>query len=58
MSMSMSYNESIMESWFPRFRGVNGFMVSEVSRCQWFHGFVVSMVSWFHRFHGVDGFMV
>ena len=50
-----------MVSWFLRFRGVNGFMVSEVSWCQWFHvfiGFVVSMVSWFHRFGGVYGFMV
>ena len=33
-----------MVSWFHRFRGVNGF--------------VVSMVSWFHRFFGVNGFMV
>ena len=37
-------------SWFHRFRGVNGFMVSWVS---W-----VSMVSWFLRFRGVSGFMV
>ena len=44
-----------MVSWFHRFRGVNGFMVS------WFHGFigfVLSIVSWFHRFRGVYGFMV
>ena len=27
MPMSMSYNESIMDSWFYRFRGVNGFIV-------------------------------
>ena len=43
---------------FHRFRGVNGFMVSQVSQCQWFHGFigfVVSMVSWFHRFRGLKG---
>ena len=31
-------------SWFHRFRGVNGFMVS------W--------VSWFHGFRGVNGFMI
>ena len=57
----MSYNESIMESCFHRFPGVNSFMVSCVSWCQWIHGFigfVVSMVSWFHRFRGVNGFMV
>ena len=37
-----------MVSWFHRFRGVNGFIVSCVSLCQWFHGvigFVVSMGS-------------
>ena len=48
MLMSMSHNDSIMESWFHRFPGVNGFMVSCVSWCQWIHGFigfVVSMVS-------------
>ena len=48
MPMSMSYNDSIMESWFHTFPGVNGFMVSCVSWCQWIHGFigfVVSMVS-------------
>ena len=33
-----------MVSWFYRFRG--------------FIGFVVSMVSWFDRFCGVNGFMV
>ena len=33
-----------MVSWFLRFPGVNGF--------------VVSWVSWFHRFRGVNGFMV
>ena len=33
-----------MVSWFHKFRGVNGF--------------VVSIVSWFHRFRGVHGFMV
>ena len=33
-----------MVSWFRRFPGVNGFMVS------W--------VSWFHGFRGVNGFMV
>ena len=49
MPMSMSYNESVMESWFHRFRGVNGFIVLR---------FMVSMVSWFHRFRGDNGFMV
>ena len=61
MPMSMSYNESIMESWFHRLPGVNGFIVLCVSWCQWLHGFigfVVSMVSRFHRFRGVNGFMV
>ena len=33
-----------MVSWFHRFHGVNGFLVS--------------CVSWFHRFRGVNGFMV
>ena len=33
-----------MVSWFPRFRGV--------------HGFIVSCVSWFPRFRVVSGFMV
>ena len=33
-----------MVTWFPRFRGVNGFMVA--------------CVSWFRRFRGVNGFMV
>ena len=45
-------------SWFYRFLGVKGFMVSW---CQWFHSFmcfVVSMVSRFHRFRGVNGFIV
>ena len=40
-------------SWFHRFPGVNGFINSWVSWCQWFHdfiGFVVLIVSWFHRF--------
>ena len=49
-----------MVSWFHRFPGVNGFMVSKVSWCQWSHGFIgfaVSMVLWFHRFRGVNGFM-
>ena len=48
-------------SWFHRFRGVSGVMVSYVSWCQWgygFIGFVVSMFSWFHRFRGVSGSMV
>ena len=47
--------------WFHRFRGLNGFIDSNVSWCPWFHGFlgfVVSMVSWFHRFRGVNSFMV
>ena len=44
MPMSMSYNDSIMESWFRRSRGVSGF--------------IVSCVSWFHRFSGVNSFMV
>ena len=30
---------------FHRFRGVKGLIVSEVSWCQWFHGFIVSCVS-------------
>ena len=36
--------------WFPRFLGVNGFIVSGVP---WFHGFRGVngfMVSWFHGF--------
>ena len=33
-----------MDTWFHRFRGVNGF--------------IVSCVSWFHRFRGVNSFMV
>ena len=33
-----------MVSWFHRFRGVNGFMVS--------------CVSWFHGFLGVNGFKI
>ena len=48
-------------SWFHRFLGVNGFIVSKVSRCQWFQGFigfVLSMVSYFHRVRGVNGFKV
>ena len=61
MPISMSYNESIMELWFYRFRGIDGFIVSCVL---WFHrfrgvnGLMVSCVSWFHRFHGVNGFMM
>ena len=50
-----------MVSWFYRFGGVNGFMVSKGLWCQGFHGFiglVVSMVSWFQRVCGVKGFMV
>ena len=39
-----------MISWFHKFRGVNGFIVSWVSWCKWFHGL--------HRFPGVNGFMV
>ena len=64
MPMSMYYNGSIvvsMVSWFYRFGGVNGFMVSKGLWCQGFHGFigfVVSMVSWFQRVCGVKGFMV
>ena len=42
-------------SRFHMVRGVNGFMVSQVS-C--FHGFIVSRVSRFLRFRGVNGFMV
>ena len=61
MPMSMSYNESIMESWFHRPRGVSGFIVSCVS---WFHRFsgvnrfMVSQVSWCQRFGGFMGFVV
>ena len=61
MPMSMSYNESIMESWFHRFPGVNGFIVSCVSsfhRFRGVNGFIFSCVLWFHRFRGVNGFMV
>ena len=46
-----------MVSWFLRFHGVNGFIVSRVSFF-FFIGFVVSMVSWFYRFHGVNSFIV
>ena len=42
--MSMSYNDSIMDSGFHRSRGVSGF--------------IVSCVKWFHRFSGVNRFMV
>ena len=67
MPMSMSSNDSIMESWFCHLvivswsHGFIGFVVSMVS---WFHvfrgfiGFVVLIVSWFHRFRGVNGFIV
>ena len=63
----------LMVSWFHGFRGgVNSFMVSLVSWCLWFYGFiglwcqgfygfigvVVLRVSWFYRFRGVNGFMV
>ena len=41
--------------WFPRFLGVNGFIVSGVP---WFHRFRSVNVSWFHRFRGVSGFVV
>ena len=61
MPMSMSYNESVMESWFHRFRGVNvfrGFIRFVVSTFHGFIGFVVSIASWFHRFLGVKGFIV
>ena len=44
-----------MVSWFYRFRGVDGFMVSCVFG---FIGFVVSMFSRFHRFRGVNDFVV
>ena len=51
-----------MVSWFKRFRGVNGFVVSQVLCCPGFHGFIgflVSVVSWFHRFRGgVNGSML
>ena len=40
----LCHNDSIMESWFHRSRGVSGF--------------IVSCVSWFHRFSGVNRFMV
>ena len=33
-----------MVSWFHRFCGVNGFIVSCVSGCQWFHGFIGFLV--------------
>ena len=44
MPLSMSYNDSIMGSWFHRSPGVSGF--------------IVSCVSCFHRFSGVNSFMV
>ena len=47
-----------MISWFHRFHGVNGFIVSRVSwfyRFRYVNGFLVSQ---FHRFRGVNGFMV
>ena len=44
-----------MVSWFYRFRGVDGFMVSCVFG---FIGFVVSMFLRFHRFRGVKGLIV
>ena len=44
MSQCLCHNDSIMESWFHRSRGVSGF--------------VVSCVSWFHRFSSVNTFMV
>ena len=61
MPMSMSSNDSIVKSWFHKFRGVSGFIVSCVS---WFHrfrgvnGFIVSWVSWCQWFHGFIGFLV
>ena len=42
----------LMVSWFHRFRVVNGFMVSSVSWCQWFHGFIAFV------FEGFKGFVV
>ena len=57
----LCHNDSIMESWFHRSRGVSGFVVSCVS---WFHrfsgvnGFKVSWVSWCQWFHGFLGFVV
>ena len=44
-----------MTSWFHRFRGVDGFIVSCVFG---FIGSVMSMFSWFHRFRGVNDFVV
>ena len=44
-----------MVSWFRRFRGVDGFIVSCVFG---FIGFVMSMFSWFHRFRSANGLMV
>ena len=44
-----------MVSWFQRFRGVDGFMVSCVFG---FIGFVVSMFSRFLRFRGFKGLIV
>ena len=41
-----------MVSWFHRFRGVNGFMVSCVSCCQWIHGFIGLWCQWFCGFIG------
>ena len=47
MPIYMSYNNSIMESWFHRSRRVSGFI-----------GLVVLIVSWFHRSPGVNSFIV
>ena len=57
MPMSMSYNDSIMESWFHRLCQCL-YHIMIVSWSHGFNGFVVSMVSWFLRFRGVNGFMV
>ena len=45
-------------SRFHRFCGVSVFMVLQVLWCQWFHGFLLSVVSWFPRFRGCNGGIV
>ena len=46
-----------MVSWFHKFRGVSGFMVSFYRFCG-VNGFMVSSVSWCQRLHGFLGFVV
>ena len=45
-------------SWFLRFRGINGFMVSRFHRSPGVNAFIDSWVSWCQLFHGFIGFVV